>query len=153
MRIAEFLSPESVVSPLKVQTKSDALKELGGWLSKRVPELPSERIVEVLAEREKLGSTGIGEGVAIPHGKVAGLKGLVACFAVCSEGVDFQAIDGKPSRLFFALLAPENSAGAHLKALARISRLFKNARFRDDILRAPSTQAIYALIAEEDSRA
>lgn len=153
MRIAEFLSPESVVSPLKVQTKSDALKALGSWLAKRVPELSAERIVEVLAEREKLGSTGIGEGVAIPHGKVAGLKGLVACFAVCEEGVDFQAIDGKPSRLFFALLAPENSAGAHLKALARISRLFKNARFREDILRAPSAQAIYALISEEDGRA
>lgn len=153
MRIAEFLSPESIVSPLKAQTKSDALQELGSLLFKRVPELSSERIVEVLAEREKLGSTGIGEGVAIPHGKVAGLKGLVACFAVCTDGIDFQAIDGKPSRLFFALLAPENSAGAHLKALARISRLFKNARFREDILRAPSAQAIYALISEEDGRA
>jgi nitrogen PTS system EIIA component len=108
--------------------------------------------VEVLREREKLGSTGIGEGVAIPHGKHAGLTQLLAAFGVSREGVDFEAIDGKPTHLFFALVAPENSAGVHLKALARISRLFKNPRFRAAILEAGSAADIHALIVQEDAR-
>jgi PTS system nitrogen regulatory IIA component len=109
-------------------------------------------MIEVLNEREKLGSTGIGEGVAIPHGKVGGLPKLVAAFAVSHAGVDFEAIDGKPSQIFFALVAPENSAGIHLKALARISRLFKNAKFRGQILEAKDAQEIYQLIVQEDGR-
>jgi len=153
MKISDFLKPEAVVAPLKAKTKADVLTELGAELARSLPELPKERIVEVLTEREKLGSTGIGEGVAIPHGKLPGLKNLVACFGICPQGIDFQAIDGKPTRLFFALVAPENSAGVHLKALARISRLFKNARFREDILASNSPAGIYALIASEDGKA
>ena len=153
MKIADFLKPEAIVTPLKATTKADVLVELGEGLAKAVPEISKERIVEVLLEREKLGSTGIGEGVAIPHGKLAGLKHLVACFGICPQGSDFQAIDGKPTRLFFVLVAPENSAGVHLKALARISRLFKNARFRDDILAAGTPQGIFSLIASEDGKA
>ena len=95
---------------------------------------------------------GIGEGVAIPHGKLPGLGNLVAAFGVSRQGVDFEAIDGKPTHLFFALVAPENSAGVHLKALARISRLFKNPRFRAAILEAPTVEAIHALIVQEDAR-
>jgi PTS system nitrogen regulatory IIA component len=107
----------------------------------------------VLSEREKLNTTGIGEGVAIPHGKLAGLPRLYASFGVCREGVDFASIDGKPTYLFFALVAPENSAGIHLKALARISRLFRNREFREAILQAPDAGHIYSLISEEDARA
>ena len=152
MRIAEFLSPQAVVANLTARSKQDVLRELSHALARAHPELPEARIVEVLREREKLGSTGIGEGVAIPHGKLAGMTQLLATFGVSREGVDFDAIDGKPTHLFFTLVAPENSAGVHLKALARISRLFKNPRFRAAILEAQTAQDIHALIAQEDAR-
>ena len=96
---------------------------------------------------------GIGEGVAIPHGKLPGITTLSASFGVSRTGVEFEAIDHKPTHLFFALVAPENSAGLHLKALARISRLFKNPSFRASILAAQSPAEIYALIAQEDAKA
>jgi nitrogen PTS system EIIA component len=153
MKIAEFLSPQAVVSDLSAQTKPEILKELCGALSRTNPSLRIERLVEVLQDREKLGSTGIGEGVAIPHGKLGGLSQLMASFGVSRNGVDFDAIDGKKTYLFFALVAPENSAGVHLKALARISRLFKNPRFRESILQARSAEEIYGLIAQEDAKA
>ncbi len=153
MKIAEFLSPLAVVSDLSAQTKPEILRELCGALSRTNPGLRTERLVEVFQEREKLGSTGIGEGVAIPHGKLGGLSQLMASFGVSRRGVDFEAIDGKKTYLFFALVAPENSAGVHLKALARISRLFKNPRFREAILQAGSSEEIYGLIAQEDAKA
>jgi PTS system nitrogen regulatory IIA component len=153
MKIAEFLSPQAVVADLQAKSKADVLRELSESLSRAHPGLTPERLVEVLQDREKLGSTGIGEGVAIPHGKLAGIGQLLASFGVARGGVDFEAIDGKPTQLFFALIAPENSAGVHLKALARISRLFKNPRFRQAILEAKSSAEIHALISEEDARA
>ena len=152
MKIAEFLSPKAVVADLSARSKPEILSELSRTLAQAHPELKPERLVEVLQEREKLGSTGIGEGVAIPHGKLGGLPQLMASFGVARTGVDFEAIDGKPTVLFFALVAPENSAGIHLKALARISRLFKNPRFRQSILEAKTSDDIYKLIAEEDSK-
>lgn len=153
MKIAEFLSPQAVVSELTATSKAEVLHELSRQLARGNPGLRQERLVEVLQEREKLGSTGIGEGVAIPHGKLAGMGQLTASFGVSRSGIDFDAIDGKPTHLFFALVAPENSAGVHLKALARISRLFKNPAFRQNILQAKSAEEIYQLIAHEDSRA
>jgi len=152
MKIAEFLSPQSVTSELTARTKADALMELSSALVRAHPELRADRLVEVLLEREKLGSTGIGDGVAIPHGKLNGLPHLLASFGVSKAGIDFDAIDGKPSHLFFTLVAPENSAGIHLKALARISRLFKSPPFRDAILQAGSAQQMYDLIAQEDAK-
>ena len=153
MKIAEFLSPQCVVSDLSSGNKLDVLRELSGVLVRAHPTLKSAKVLEVLQEREKLGSTGIGEGVAIPHGKLPGLPRLMAAFGVSRAGVDFDAIDGRSTQLFFALVAPENSAGVHLKALARISRLFKNAGFRESILKAPDPAEIYRLISEEDARA
>jgi PTS system nitrogen regulatory IIA component len=152
MKIAEFLSPNAVVADLTAQTKGEVLVELSRALTRAHPQLKAERLVEVLQERERLGSTGIGEGVAIPHGKLGGLPQLMASFGVSRTGVDFEAIDGKPTHLFFALVAPENSAGIHLKALARISRLFKNPKFRQSILEARSGEEIYRLVSEEDAR-
>lgn len=152
MRIAEFLSPEAVVADLRARSKVEVLRELAVAMHRAHPQLDVERLTEVLREREKLGSTGIGEGVAIPHGKLAGMGGLLATFGVSREGVDFEAIDGRPTHLFFALVAPENSAGVHLKALARISRLFKNPGFRAAILQAQGPGAIHALITQEDAR-
>ena len=153
VKIAEFLKPESVISDLSAQSKGDVLKELSVSLGKSNPTIPPARLAAVLEEREKLGSTGIGEGVAIPHGKLAGLPSLSASFGVSRGGVDFDAIDGKRTHLFFALVAPENSAGLHLKALARISRLFKSSTFRDSILAAKTSADIYNLIAQEDLKA
>jgi PTS system nitrogen regulatory IIA component len=152
LRISEFLSPQAVIADLRARDKQDVLREMSAAFARAHPPLKEERLVEVLREREKLGSTGIGEGVAIPHGKMAGLTQLLAAFGVSREGVDFEAIDGKPTHLFFALVAPENSAGVHLKALARISRLFKNPRFRAAILEAPTAADIHALIVQEDAR-
>lgn len=153
MKITEFLHPESVIGALTAKDKPGVMAELCQRLGQRVPGVPPERLTEVLLDRERLSSTGIGDGVAIPHGKLTGLPGLIAAFGVSRDGVEFEAIDGKPTHLFFALLAPENSAGIHLKALARISRLFKNAAFRKAIIEAPDAQAIYNLIATEDAKA
>ncbi|HEY3448231.1 MAG TPA: PTS sugar transporter subunit IIA [Myxococcales bacterium] len=152
MKITEFLHSDSVIGALAAKDKPGVMAELCGALAKRVANVPAEKLTEVLLDRERLSSTGIGDGVAIPHGKLAGLPGLVAAFGVSREGLDFDAIDGKPTHLFFALLAPENSAGVHLKALARISRLFKNPAFRKAIVEAPDAQGVYDLIASEDAK-
>jgi PTS system nitrogen regulatory IIA component len=116
------------------------------------PQLSAPRLTETLLEREKLGSTGVGEGVAIPHGKLPGLPGLLAAFGRSPPGVDFGAIDSRPTYLFFVLFAPENSAGVHLKALARISRLFKSPQFRAGILEARDAAQIHSQISTEDAK-
>jgi PTS system nitrogen regulatory IIA component len=151
MKIVEFLQPGAVVGDLVGTSPPAVLAELARPLASS-HRLDPQRLTEILLEREKLGSTGIGDGVAIPHGKVPGLPLLMACFGRARNGVDFKAIDGKPTHLFFALFAPENSAGAHLKALARISRIFKNPGFRDAILQAPDAAEIYRLIETEDAK-
>lgn len=153
MRITEFLKLEAVVSHLAARTKADVLSELAASVSKVTPSVPLTRIHEVLAEREKIGSTGMEKGVAIPHGRLSELAGLVACFGVSKPGVDFDARDGRPSHFFFALVAPENSAGVHLKALSKVSRLFRSDALREAILAANSPAEIYALIAQEDAKA
>ncbi|MFO0585180.1 MAG: PTS sugar transporter subunit IIA [Anaeromyxobacter sp.] len=151
MKIVEFLRPEAVIADVSGATGAAALAELCRPLA-AAQRFDPQKLLETLLEREKLGSTGIGDGVAIPHGKVAGLPGLIASFGRAPGGVDFRAIDGKPTYLFFTLFAPENSAGAHLKALARISRIFKNPAFRETILTAPDAPAIYRLIEAEDAK-
>jgi nitrogen PTS system EIIA component len=151
MKIVEFLHPAAVVGDLSGGSSQEILAELCRPLA-AARRLDPQRLQEVLVEREKLGSTGIGEGVAIPHGKVPGLPALVASFGRSRSGVEFKAIDGKPTHLFFALFAPENSAGAHLKALARISRIFKGAAFRESILKAGDAAEIYRLIEAEDAK-
>ena len=152
MRILDLVPPGAVVDGLRSETKEGVLRELSEAVCALLPALSPDRLAAILLERETLGSTGIGEGVAIPHGKVPGLPGLVASFGRSSAGVDFRAIDGRPTHLFFTLFAPENSAGAHLKALARISRIFKNASFRDAILKAASADEVYRLIEAEDAK-
>lgn len=152
MKITEFLSPDAIIGSLAATEKRGVLEELCGPLVGRQPQRTVEYLRDVLEDREKLGSTGIGEGVAIPHGKLPGLPALVGVFGRSTAGVDFDAIDGKPTHLFFALFAPENSAGIHLKALARISRLFKSAPLRAAILKASDEREIYRLIADEDAK-
>lgn len=152
MKITEFLSPDAVIGSLAATEKRGVLEELCRPIAGRQTHLTAEQLREVLEDREKLGSTGIGEGVAIPHGKLPGLTALTGVFGRSVPGVEFDAIDGKPTHLFFALFAPENSAGIHLKALARISRLFKSAPLRAAILKASDEREIFRLIADEDAK-
>jgi PTS system nitrogen regulatory IIA component len=151
MKIVEFLRADAVIANLSGQTGQAVLAELCRPLA-AAQKVDAQRLVETLLDREKLGSTGIGEGVAIPHGKVPGLPGLMASFGRSIDGIDFRAIDGRTTHLFFTLFAPENSAGAHLKALARISRIFKNPAFREAIMKAGTAEEVYRLIEAEDAK-
>jgi PTS system nitrogen regulatory IIA component len=121
-------------------------------LAKAESHLEAETLLGVLEEREALQSTGIGEGVAIPHGKLPGLQRLIASFARSREGVDFESIDGQPTHLFFLLVVPEHSGGQHLKALARISRFFRDAAFRTRLQEAETVEDVYRAIEEEDAK-
>ncbi len=151
MKVSDFLSPETVVGELKATEKKGVLEELCDVLVARHPELDRGKMVHILLEREKLGSTGVGEGVAIPHGKMDDLDHLIACFGRSREGVDFDAVDGRPVYLFFLLFAPENSAGIHLKALAQISRLLKRPSVREALRKADSSEELYEILTEGDA--
>lgn len=131
-------------------SKKAALEELAATLVPGPEGLNLAKVVEVLLERERLGSTGIGDNVAIPHGKLKKLSGLKLAFGRSLKGVDFESMDGKPSHLFFLLLAPVNSAGLHLKALAKVSRMLMSATFRESLMQAAKSQDIYQLLAEKD---
>ncbi len=148
--ITDLLSELCVIDELKAKTKKEVLYELSEILLEEKPSLDSAAVVEVLLDREKLGSTGIGEGIAIPHGKMASLERLIVSFGRSTRGVDFEALDGKPAYLFFLLMAPENSAGQHLKALAKISRMLKDETFRQGLMKAESKTDLYTLIREKD---
>ena len=153
MRIQDIIPPEAVVDGLRAETKEGVLRELSEAVCRRLPALSPDRLTAILMDREGLGSTGIGEGVAIPHGKIPGIDRLVAVFGRSPGGVQFASLDGKPARLFFLILAPENSAGMHLKALARISRLLKDQRFRGRLLAAEGAEGLTQVLREEDERA
>ncbi|RLA80511.1 MAG: PTS sugar transporter subunit IIA [Deltaproteobacteria bacterium] len=152
MKIVEILDEGAIVEEISSRDKKGVLEELVGVLVKegRVPD--GKEAIQVLLEREKLGSTGIGEGIAIPHGKLPDLKNVVCAFGRSRSGIDFEAVDNRPVHLFFLLLAPENSAGEHLKALARISRLLKDNHFRQRLLEAKDKKEIYEIIVEEDEK-
>jgi PTS system nitrogen regulatory IIA component len=152
MKISEILDRDLLIPNLESKNKKGVLEELAGVLVDQGKLLDLERVVEVLLDREKLGSTGIGDGIAIPHGKIRDLGGVVASFGRSQEGVDFESIDQKPTHLFFLLVAPENSAGMHLKALARISRLLKDPTFRKKLMEAGDKDELFQIISEEDSQ-
>ena len=153
MRILELLTSEDLVAPdLNGATKSDVLRELAQHMCAHYSEIDAEKLVDVLWERERLGSTAIGDGIAIPHGKLPGLKGVLGLFGRHGAGVDFESLDGNPTRLFFLLVAPEDSVGHHLKALARVSRLLKDGEFRNRLLEAPHRAELFDLIRQEDEK-
>ena len=147
MDIAELISPEAILPSLRVSSKKQALQEL----SKRAAELtgqPERGIFEVLIQRERLGTTGVGQGIAIPHGKLPTLDRLYALFARLETPIDFDAIDEQPVDLICLLLAPETAGADHLKALAQVSRLLRNKAICEKIRGSDSPDAIYALLAE-----
>lgn len=153
MKITDILVKDAVVLNIAAVEKRDVLAEMAGALAKAEPDVvAADTLLEVLCEREGLQSTGIGEGVAIPHGKLPRLHRLLATFARSREGIDFEAIDGQPTHLFFLLVVPEHSGGQHLKALARISRFFRDATFRDRLMEAESLDDVYRAIEEEDAK-
>jgi PTS system nitrogen regulatory IIA component len=152
MKILDILAPEAVVPDLRATSKREALEELAGVLAALHPEIDRARLVEVLLDREELGSTAIGEGIAIPHGKLPGVSSVLAAFGRSREGIDFDSLDGGLTRLFFLLVAPEDSAGIHLKALARVSRLLKDVGFRDRLFAGTTRDELFATIKEEDAK-
>jgi PTS system nitrogen regulatory IIA component len=152
MKIMEILAKDAVVQNLGVRTKREVLAEMAAALAKVEPQIDAERLLEVLLEREALQSTGIGEGVAIPHGKLAGLDRLVATLARSREGIDFDSIDGQPTHHFFLLVVPEHSGGQYLKALARISRFFRDAVFRQRLSEGETLEDLIRAIEEEDAK-
>jgi PTS system nitrogen regulatory IIA component len=152
MKIMDILVRDAVILDVESDSKEPLLEEMARALSKSVPSLDTGRLLGVLVEREALQSTGIGEGVAIPHGKMPGLNDLVASFARSRKGLDFDSIDGQPTHLFFLLVVPEHSGGAHLKALARISRFFRDPAFRQKLIDAESLDAVFAAIEAEDAK-
>lgn len=152
MRIVDLIRRDMVVPALAATSKSDIIRELASHLAEHHARLEAEQLAKVLVDRESLASTAIGEGVAIPHGKVPSLDEIVACIGRARDGVDFDSMDGKPTYLFFVMVAPENSTGAHLKALARISRVFKDGEFRRRLLEAPDASSMYEIIAAEDAK-
>ncbi len=151
MNIVELLDPAAIEADLKSSTKDELLEEMTDVLLRAMPELNRDEVVAVLREREQLGSTGIGEGVAIPHGKLKSLDRLVLAFGRSRSGVDFDSMDGKPAHLFFLLLASEDSVSVHLKTLARISKLLKDAGVREMLLEADSAAEIYQIISEQEA--
>lgn len=152
MKLLDFLYKERISPRLAARDKEGVLAELADVLVATGQIRSAREGVQVLLEREKLGSTGIGEGIAIPHGKLKELQQVVAVFGRSPDGVDFDSMDGAPVHLFFLLMAPENSASTHLKALARISRLLKDRGFREELLRADSRDSLFEIIAREDEK-
>jgi PTS system nitrogen regulatory IIA component len=152
MKINEILTLESILAEVKANNKENSIKELAEFLCQNHAIADKSELVRVLLEREKLGSTGIGENVAIPHAKMKGLNQIIAAFGISKNGVEFDSLDQKPVNFIFVLLAPENATGTHLKALARISRLLKNQELKSNLLKASNREDIYNIILNEDSK-
>jgi nitrogen PTS system EIIA component len=149
MKILEVMQKEAILDDLKSHNKKGVLEELVVPLV-GITGMSQENLARVLMERERLGSTGIGGGIGIPHGKIKGLETLVLGFGLSRKGIDFESIDGQLTHIFFVLITPEDSTGLHLKLLARISRILKNDHFKDRLLNAADRQEIFEIIKDED---
>jgi PTS system nitrogen regulatory IIA component len=152
MKIVDLIKREMVVPALQATDKRGILEELAMYMAGHHPRIDRAMLAKVLIEREQLASTAIGEGVAIPHGKLSAVGEIVACLGRARNGVEFDSMDGQPTFLFFVLVAPESSTGAHLKALARISRVFKDPEFRRRLLAADTGELMYSVVADEDAK-
>ncbi len=154
MKITEFLCKEALINDLKATTKAEVIQEMvellidAGAIEKKY----KNKVIEVLIAREALGSTAIGQGIAIPHGKSDSTDKLVAALAISKKGINFDSLDGEPAHIFFLLVAPIDSAGPHLKALARVSRLLKDKFFRESLKNTKTPKEMLELISREDVR-
>jgi len=151
MKLADILDKETVIADLKARDKKGVLEELAAAVASRNPSVDRVALVDVLVERERLGSTGIGDGVAIPHGKLRGVKEPIVSFGKSKAGLDFDSMDGEPVYLFFVLIAPENSSGVHLQVLAKIARILKSSAFRRKLMETRTREGLYdAIIATDE---
>src|ERR1700743_2998163 len=148
MTISDLLAPDAVLAALKVHSKKQLLQELSAKASVQA-NLPARKIFETLTERERLGSTGVGQGIAIPHGRIAEIKKIVGVFARLESPIDYDAVDKQPVDLVFMLLAPEAAGADHLKALARVSRLLRNQQACEKLRAAQSAEALYAILIDQ----
>jgi nitrogen PTS system EIIA component len=150
MRIMDYLSKNAIAIDIKGKNKKEVISELADLLVKAKKIQDKEKIVKVLLEREELGSTGIGQGIAIPHGKTDQIDDVVIAFGSSKQGIDFESLDGEPVYLVFLLLAPMESSGVHLKALAKISRLLKDKYFRQALRDAKNVDDVIKVIKDEN---
>jgi PTS system nitrogen regulatory IIA component len=150
MKICQYLHSNLIIPNLQSQNKEGVLTELANLITSWAPGLNDGEVLQVLLERERLGSTGIGEGFAIPHGKMKNIDQMIIAFGRSVTGVAFDSMDGKPAHYFFVLIAPEDSAALHLKALAKISRFLKNNSFKESLSRASDRDELHRVIQEQD---
>lgn len=151
MLLTELLTPERIRIPLQAADKDAALRELVEVAGRGSAVGDAEAVLRAVREREQVLSTGIGNGVAIPHCKSAAVSQLALAAGVAREGIDFDALDGQPVQLFFLLVGPESAGGAHVKALSRISRLLRRDSFRSRLLRAADADEFYAIVGEAEA--
>lgn len=149
MKILDNLKKEAIIDDLSSQDKKGIIEELALPVAD-LAGISHEDLVRVLMERERLGSTGIGKGIGIPHGKLKEIDSLILGFGLSQKGVNFESMDGQPTHIFFLLISPENSAGLHLKLLAQISKILKDDVFRNKLLNSSNTEEIYKIIGEAD---
>jgi nitrogen PTS system EIIA component len=147
MNISDLLQPAAIAASLKVHGKKQLLQELAARSASLV-RLPERKIFETLTERERLGTTGVGQGIAIPHGRLGDLKQITGFFVQLESTIDYDAVDGQPVDLVFMLLAPEGAGADHLKALARVSRLLRNQQVTEKLRAAKSAEALYAILTD-----
>jgi len=154
MKIMDFLSKKAITTDIKSTKKQDVIKELVELLINTGEVGPRHRnkLIDALMARESLGSTAIGQGVAIPHAKSDCVNKLVAAFGLSKKGIDFDSLDGEPAYIFFLLVASQDSAGPHLKALARISRLLKDKYFRDNLRVCVDEKSVIKIVSQEDEK-
>ena len=152
MKITDFLDAARIIPNLQGQDKKTVLREMAEKMASEEGSIDADKLFMVLLEREKISSTAIGEGVAIPHGKMPGIPKVSGIFARSPHGISFDSLDGGPTYLFFLLVAPENSAADHLKALARISRVLKDSAFRTRLMEGSTREEIFKAIQEEDAK-
>lgn len=146
MKLAEYLDKDLIISDLSARTKPEVLAELVSSLSAKFPDLDSKRVVQVLMDREMLGTTGIGDGIAIPHGKLDSIDQVLVIVGRSQTGVDFASLDHKPASIFFTVLAPSSVVGLHLKLLATVSRLLKDSAFRQAFANSPGQEGLWELL-------
>ncbi|NOZ63372.1 MAG: PTS sugar transporter subunit IIA [Caldiserica bacterium] len=154
MRLTEYINPKCISVDMDVKGKDEAIEFLVGLLLQggSITAAQKEEVIKTLKKREELGSTGVGYGVGIPHGKCSSIEEIVLAIAVSKKGVDFASLDGKPVHIFFLLLGPEGSPTEHLKALARIARFSKDRNFREKILKAKTPEEVLEIIKERESK-
>lgn len=151
MRISDLLALDRIDAALRATDKPSTLAALAALLARGADGVSADVITRVLHDREGLASTGVGDEVAIPHGKVAGLRSVVAAMAIAPQGIDFDSIDRRPVKIFVAILAPERSASDHLRALARCSKLLRDGSVRERLIAAHSADEVYQIVRDESA--